>query len=390
MGARGRPKAELVLSGDERETLERWARRPKSAQALALRCRIVLACASGATNKAVAADVGVNQATVSKWRRRFVERRLDGLGDAPRPGAPRTITDAEVETVIVTTLEETPSDATHWSTRSLAKETGMSQSAISRIWRAFGLRPWLVEDFKLSTDPQFIDKVRDIVGLYLNPPEAAVMLCVDEQTQVQALDRTAPVLPLLPRVAQGQSHDYKRNGTTDLFAALDVASGKVLTQMTDRHRAIEFRKFLNLINRNVPDQLDVHVVIDNVSTHKTPEVHRWLVRHRRFHVHFTPTYSSWLNLVERWFAELTTKWIRRGTHRSVTELRDSIQHWVDTWNQNPRPYTWHKTADQILDTLAACCQRISDSRHSVAGGRGSRRDSASSACCTGLTPLRGS
>ena len=384
MGARGRPKAELVLSGDERETLERWARRPKSAQALALRCRIVLACASGATNKAVAADVGVNQATVSKWRRRFVERRLDGLGDAPRPGAPRTITDAEVETVIVTTLEETPSDATHWSTRSLAKETGMSQSAISRIWRAFGLRPWLVEDFKLSTDPQFIDKVRDIVGLYLNPPEAAVMLCVDEQTQVQALDRTAPVLPLLPRVAQGQSHDYKRNGTTDLFAALDVASGKVLTQMTDRHRAIEFRKFLNLINRNVPDQLDVHVVIDNVSTHKTPEVHRWLVRHRRFHVHFTPTYSSWLNLVERWFAELTTKWIRRGTHRSVTELRDSIQHWVDTWNQNPRPYTWHKTADQILDTLAACCQRISDSRHSVAGGRGSRRDSASSACCTGL------
>ena len=363
MATRGRPKAVLELSGEERETLERWARRPKSAQALALRCRIVLACAEGTTNKAVAADLGVNQATVSKWRRRFVDDRLDGLSDAPRPGAPRSITDADVERVIVTTLEETPSDATHWSTRSMANKVGMSQSAISRIWRAFGLKPHLVEDFKLSTDPQFIDKVRDIVGLYLNPPEAAVVLCVDEKTQVQALDRTAPVLPLMPGVPQRQSHDYKRNGTTDLFAALDIASGKVLTQMTDRHRAIEFRKFLNLINRNVPDNLDVHVVIDNVSSHKTPEIQRWLLRHTRFHVHFTPTYSSWMNLVERWFSELTTKWIRRGTHRSVTELRDSIQHWIDTWNDNPRPYTWHKTADQILDTLTAYIQRIPDSGH---------------------------
>jgi transposase len=353
----------LDLSAEERETLERWARRPKSAQALALRCRIVLACATGATNKAVAADLGVNQATVSKWRRRFVDQRLDGLADAPRPGAPRRITDADVERVIVKTLEETPTDATHWSTRSMANEAGMSQSAISRIWRAFGLKPHLVEDFKLSTDPQFIDKVRDIVGLYLNPPEAAVVLCVDEKTQVQALDRTAPILPLMPGVPQRQSHDYQRNGTTDLFAALDLASGKVLTQMTDRHRAIEFRKFLNLINRNVPDHLDVHVIIDNVSTHKTPEIQRWLVRHPRFHIHFTPTYSSWMNLVERWFSQLTTKWIRRGTHRSVTELRDSIQHWVDTWTDNPRPYTWHKTADQILDTLAAYIQRIPDSGH---------------------------
>lgn len=330
---------------------------------MALRCRIVLACADGATNNTVAADLGVHPATVSKWRRRFVDQRLDGLTDAPRPGAPRRITDADVEQVIVTTLEETPTDATHWSTRSMAAKVGMSQSAISRIWRAFGLKPHLVEEFKLSTDPQFIDKVRDIVGLYLNPPDAAVVLCVDEKTQVQALDRTAPVLPLMPGVPQRRSHDYKRNGTTDLFAALDVASGNVLTHMTDRHRAIEFRQFLNLINRNVPDDLDVHIVIDNVSTHKTPEIGRWLVRHPRFHVHFTPTYSSWMNLVERWFSELTTKWIRRGTHRTVTELRESIQHWVDTWNDNPRPYTWHKTADQILDTLTTYIQRISDSGH---------------------------
>jgi len=352
-----------VLSDEERETLQRWARRPKSAQALALRCRIVLACASGATNNDVAEQVGVHPATVGKWRRRFLKDRLDGLSDAPRPGAPRTITDADVERVIVTTLEETPVDATHWSTRSMAKEVGMSQSAISRIWRAFGLKPHLVEDFKLSPDPQFIDKVRDVVGLYLNPPDAAVVLCVDEKTQVQALDRTAPILPLLPGVAQRRSHDYKRNGTTNLYAALDVASGHVIVDMTPRHRAIEFRKFLNLINRNVPDDLDIHIIIDNQSTHKTPEIHRWLVRHPRFHIHFTPTYSSWMNLVERWFSELTTKWIRRGTHRTVAELKDSIQHWVDTWNDNPRPYTWHKTADDIFDTLAAYCQRISDSGH---------------------------
>jgi len=363
MATKGRPKALLVLTDEEGETLERWARRPKSAQALALRCRIVLACAQGATNKEVAKQVGVHPATVSKWRARFVARRLDGLSDDPRPGAPRSVTDDDVERVIVKTLEETPSEATHWSTRSMAKEVGMSQSAISRIWRAFGLKPHLVDDFKLSTDPQFIDKVRDIVGLYLNPPEAAVVLCVDEKTQVQALDRTAPVLPLMPGVAQRQSHDYLRHGTTDLYAALDVASGKILTQMTPQHRAIEFRKFLNLINREVPDGLDVHLVLDNLSTHKTPEIHRWLLRHPRFHVHFTPTYSSWMNLVERWFSELTTKWIRRGTHRSVTELKNSIQHWVDTWNENPRPYTWHKTADQILDTLAAYCHRISDSGH---------------------------
>jgi transposase len=363
MATKGRPKALLVLNDEERETLERWARRPKSAQALALRCRIVLACATGATNRAVAADLGVNQATVGKWRARFVSRRLDGLSDDPRPGAPRSITDADVERVIVTTLEETPTDATHWSTRSMANKVGMSQTAISRIWRAFGLKPHQIEDFKLSPDPQFIDKVRDVVAMYLNPPDAAVVLCVDEKTQIQALDRTSPIFPMMPGVPQRQTHDYQRNGTTNLYAALDVASGHVITDMTTRHRAIEFRKFLNLINRNVPNNLDVHVVLDNVSTHKTPEIGRWLQRHPRFTFHFTPTYSSWMNLVERWFSELTTKWIRRGTHRTVTELKDSIRHWTDNWNQNPKPFVWHKTADQILDTLAAYIQRIPDSGH---------------------------
>jgi transposase len=363
MGARGRPKAELVLSGDERQTLERWARRRTSAQALALRCRIVLACADGLTNQVVAARVGVNQATVSKWRKRFVERRLEGLHDEPRPGAPRTITDDDVERVIVKTLEETPRDATHWSTRSMATATGMSQSAISRIWRAFGLKPHLTESFKLSPDPQFIEKVRDIVALYLNPPDAAVVLCVDEKSQIQALDRTAPVLPLRPGTPERRTHDYLRNGTTNLYAALDVASGNVIADLTAQHRAVEFRKFLNLINRSVPDNLDVHVIVDNSSTHKTPEIHRWLVRHPRFTLHFTPTYSSWLNLVERWFAELTEKWLRRGTHRSTRQLQTAIRTWIDTWNEDPRPFVWHKTADEILDNLAQYCQRISDSGH---------------------------
>jgi transposase len=352
-----------VLSDEERETLERWARRPNSAQALALRCRVVLACAEGATNNEVASRLGVNQATVCKWRGRFVTRRLDGLADEPRPGAARKITDEDVERVVVKTLEETPTDATHWSTRSMAKTTGMSQSAISRIWRAFGLKPHLTESFKLSPDPQFIDKVRDVVGLYVNPPEGALVLCVDEKSQIQALDRTAPVLPLRPGTPERRTHDYVRNGTTNLYAALDVASGKVITDLTAKHRAIEFRKFLNLVNRNVPADLDVHVIVDNSSTHKTPEIHRWLVRHPHFTLHFTPTYSSWLNLVERWFAELTEKWLRRGTHRSTKELQNAIRQWVETWNNNPRPFIWHKTADEILETLAAYCERTSDSGH---------------------------
>lgn len=360
----GRPTAQIVLSADERDTLERWARRPSTGQALALRCRIVLAAATGATNEAIAAELGCHPATVGKWRNRFATKRLDGLMDEPRPGQPRKITDEIVEEVIVATLEEPPPDgSTHWSTRSMAARVGLNQTAISRIWRAFGLKPHRVEDFKLSTDPQFIDKVRDIVGLYLNPPDAAVVLCVDEKTQVQALDRTAPILPMLPGVPARRSHDYVRNGTADLYAALDVASGQVITAMTDQHRAIEFRAFLNLINRTVPADLAVHVVCDNASTHKAPEIVRWLKRHRRFTLHYTPTYSSWLNQVERWFSELTTKKLRRSTHHSVTELRNDINDWVEHWNTNPRPFTWHKTADEILDNLAAYLQRINDSRH---------------------------
>ena len=363
MAARGTPLAELVVSDDEREILERWARRPTTAQALALRCRIVLACAEGLSNVEVADRLGVNRMTVGKWRSRFVSDRLDGLHDEPRPGGPRSIGDDDVERVIVKTLEETPRDATHWSTRSMAQAAGMSQSAVSRIWRAFGLKPHLVDTFKLSPDPLFIDKVRDIVGLYLNPPEAAVVLCVDEKSQIQALDRTAPVLPLIPGTPERRTHDYRRHGTTNLYAALDVASGHVITDMTPRHRAEEFRRFLNLIDHSVPADLDVHVIVDNNATHKTPAIQRWLLRHPRFTLHFTPTYSSWLNLVERWFAELTNRWLRRGTHRSTRELVASIRTWITNWNDEPKPFVWHKTADEILDNLANYCQRISDSGH---------------------------
>jgi transposase len=363
MATRGRPKAELVLTDEERETLERWARRPSSRQSLALRSTIVLLCASGKTNQQVAAELSCNKVTVGKWRSRFVQQRLKGLADEHRSGVPRTITDDHVEAVVIKTLTEKPTDATHWSTRSLAKATGMSQPAISRIWKAFGLKPWLEETFKLSEDPLFIDKVRDIVGLYLNPPERAVVLCVDEKTQVQALDRTQPIFPMLPGVPSRRTHDYRRHGTIDLYAALDLASGAVLHQLTKRHRAIEFKKFLQLIDDNVPEKLAVHVVVDNSSTHKTPAIQRWLVAHPRFELHFTPTSSSWMNLVERWFAELTTKWLRRGTHRSVRELARSITEWVSTWNEDPRPYVWHKTADEIFDGLSRYCQRISESGH---------------------------
>lgn len=356
-------RVDVVLSEEEREVLERWARRPKSAQALALRCRIVLAAAGGEKSKDIAARLGCSTQTVGRWRGRFAKRGLDGLHDEPRPGKPRQITDEDVERVIVKTLEESPPNATHWSTRQMAQATGMSQTAISRIWRAFGLKPHRSEHFKLSPDPQFVDKVRDIVGLYLNPPEAAVVLCVDEKSQIQALERSSPILPLMPGVPERQTHDYVRNGTTNLYAALDVASGKVIAEMTPRHRAEEFRKFLNLIERSVPEGLDVHVVLDNSSTHKTPAIQRWLARHSRFTLHFTPTYSSWLNLVERWFAELTTKWIKRGAHRSVRDLVASIRTWIANWNDEPKPYVWHKSADEILDSLAAYCQRINDSGH---------------------------
>jgi transposase len=360
---RGRPTAQIILSDDERQTLQRWAQRPRSSQALALRCRIVLACADGLSNVAVGEQLGVHPVTVAKWRTRFAARRLQGLADEPRPGVPRSITDEQVEQVIVKTLEETPRDATHWSTRSMARATGMSQTAISRIWRAFGLKPHLVQTWKLSSDPQFIDKVRDICGLYLNPPEAAVVLCVDEKSQIQATERTAPVLPLMPGSPQRRSHDYTRHGTTNLYAALNLASGLVISQMTPRHRAIEFKKFLVRIDQAVPADLDVHVICDNSSAHKTPAIRRWLVTHPRFQLHFTPTYSSWLNLVERWFAELTSKWLKRGSHRSVPELTASIQAWIDTWNDEPRPFVWTKTADEILDRITRYLQPISNSGH---------------------------
>ena len=360
---RGPKLPELALTEDERATLQRWARRAKSSQALALRCRIVLACAEGLSNAEVVKRLGVSRPTVTKWRSRFVAHRLEGLADEPRPGAARTITDEQVEQVLVTTLETTPKDATHWSTRSLARATGMSQSAISRIWRAFGLKPHLMDTFKLSTDPQFIDKVRDVVGLYLNPPEAAMVLCVDEKSSIQALDRTAPILPLLPGTPQRQTHDDTRHGTTNLYAALDVASGTVISQLTARHRATEFKRFLAHVERAVPAELALHVICDNSSTHKTPAIQRWLLAHPRVRLHFTPTYSSWLNLVERWFAELTAKWLRRGSHRSVRELEQSIRHWVATWNDAPRPFAWTKTADEILNTIATYRQRINDSAH---------------------------
>jgi transposase len=296
---RGPKLPELALTDEERAALQRWARRASSGQALALRCRIVLACAEGLSNAEVVKRLGVSRPTVTKWRSRFIARRLEGLADEPRPGAARAITDEQIERVLVLTLETTPTDATHWSTRSLARQLGMSQSAISRIWRAFGLKPHLVDTFKLSTDPQFVEKVRDIVGLYLNPPEAAMVLCVDEKTSVQALDRTAPILPLLPGTPQRATHDDTGHGVTNLYAALDVASGKVISQMTPRHRAVEFKRFLAQVDRAVPAGLDLHVICDNSSTHKTPAIQRWLLAHSRVHLHFTPTYSSWLNLVER-------------------------------------------------------------------------------------------
>src|SRR5680860_877661 len=355
---RGRPTVAIELTDDERETLQRWARRHSSSQALARRCRIVLACAQGATNLQVADQVGVNPHTVSKWRHRFADARLEGLVDAPRPGAPRTVTDEVVEKVVVDTLETTPKDATHWSTRSLAAQHGISRQTISQIWRAFGLKPWKQDSFKVSPDSQLVEKTRDIVGLYLNPPEAAVVFAVDEKPQIQALDRTAPTLPMLPTTPERATHDYIRHGTLDLFAALDMATGTVITELRDNHSAEQFIKFLNKINREVPDHLDVHLVLDNLGTHKTPKVHRWLLRHRRFHLHFTPTYSSWLNMVERWFSALTTKLLQRGAHRSVKELAADILDWVDTWNDNPQPFIWHKTSEEILASIARYCGEI--------------------------------
>ncbi|PYT17218.1 MAG: IS630 family transposase [Acidobacteria bacterium] len=360
---RGRPMPALTLSSGEREALERWSRRPKTAQALAQRARIVLACAARMTNADVSAQVRVTRQTVGRWRTRFLKKRLDGLLDEPRPGAPRKITDAHVERVITMTLESTPQEATHWSTRSMAKTCGLSQTAVSRIWRAFALQPHRSETFKLSKDPLFIEKVRDIVGLYLNPPDKALVLCADEKSQVQALDRTQPLLPMRPGQAERRTHDYVRHGTTSLFAALDVKSGKVIGECHRRHRAREFRKFLGTIDASVPARLDVHLILDNYGTHKTPSIRRWLVRHPRFHLHFTPTSASWMNLVERWFGLLTERQIRRGTHRSTRELEGAIMAYLTSNNKHPKPFVWTKTADEIFASIARFCQRISNSGH---------------------------
>lgn len=352
-----------MLTDEERETLVRWARRAKSSQALALRCRIVLGCAEGKSNQVVAAELGIWPQTVGKWRRRFVQRRMEGLVDEPRPGAPRKITDEQVEEVIVATLERQPKDATHWSRASMAAESGLSKSTVGRIWTTFGLKPHLVDTFKLSNDPQFVDKVRDVVGLYLDPPEKALVLCVDEKSQIQALDRSAPVLPLMPGMPERRTHDYIRHGITTLFAALDVATGKVIGSIHRRHRATEFKKFLTKLDKEVPEDLDVYLICDNYSTHKAPLIDKWLADHPRFHMHFTPTYSSWLNQVERWFGLLTDKQLRRGVHKSIPALEKDIRDWIATWNADPKPFTWTKTADQILERLASYLQRIPGAGH---------------------------
>lgn len=352
----GRPLAPLSLSAFEQEALLSLANRRTTAQALALRARIVLSCAAGMPNQYVAVSLRITPQTVGKWRARFVARRLDGLYDEPRPGVPRSIDDAKVEAVIVATLETMPTNATQWSSRGMAKASGISTSSVQRIWRAFGLQPHRAETFKLSTDPLFVDKVRDVVGLYLSPPANALVLCVDEKSQIQALDRTQPLLPLSPGQVERRTHDYKRHGTTALFAALDVATGRVFGHCFKQHRAVEFRRFLHAIDAAVPADLDVHLVMDNYATHKAPMIKAWLAKHPRYQVHFTPTYASWLNQVERWFALLTDRQIKRGAHRSVNELEGAIAAFIASHNQDPKPFRWTKSADDILQSIARFCQ----------------------------------
>jgi len=358
----GRPKVALILTADERQRLESLAHRSRSAPAVARRARLILACADGADSKVVARRLHVTPATVCKWRGRFVRQRLDGLYDEPRHGAKRTITDDQVEAVIVRTLETRPRGATHWSTREMAKAVGLSHTAISRIWHTFGLQPHRTETFKLSNDPLLVEKVRDIVGLYLDPPAHAAVFCVDEKPQIQALDRTQPLLPMQPGQVERRTHDYRRHGTTTLFAALNAKTSEVITQFHQRHRAAQFREFLDLIEAQVPPRLDVHIIMDNYSAHKTALIRHWFAKRPRFYVHYTPTYGSWLSLVERWFAELTMKQIRRGTYRSVAQLKAGIQEFIDAHRDNPKPFVWTKSADEILASIARFAQRTADAR----------------------------
>jgi transposase len=360
---RGRPKIDLMVSGEEREILLGWVARRRTAQAQALRARIVLRCSEGLDNVEVAEELGVTGQTVCKWRQRFVKRRIAGLLDEPRVGTPRKLSDAAVERVLTMTLESSPRDATHWSTRSLAKSCGLSSTSVHRIWKAFQLQPHRSETFKLSKDPQFVEKVRDIVGLYLNPPVNAVVLCVDEKSQIQALDRTQPLLPMRPGQIERRTHDYARHGTTTLFAALNAATGEVIGECRPRHRSSEFRAFLDRIDQEVPRDLHVHLIVDNYGTHKTALIQRWLVKRPRFHVHFTPTSASWLNLVERWFALLSEKQIKRGSHRSTRELIAAIKRFMELHNSNPKPFVWSKTADEILASVARFCQRTLGTGH---------------------------
>jgi transposase len=357
----GRPVAVVTVTAEQRLELEAWSRRPKTAQALAMRSRIILLAAQGGSNKSIAVKLSTTPHTVGKWRKRFACLGNDGLLDEPRPGTSRKLSDKQVELVLARTLESQPEAATHWSTRDMAKACGLSQSSVSRIWRAFSLAPHRSETFKLSRDPLFIEKVRDIVGLYLDPPDRALVLCVDEKSQIQALDRTAPLLPMRPGQIERRTHDYARHGTTSLFAALDTKSGELIGQTQRRHRSVEFRNFLDTIEQNVPPELDVHLILDNYGTHKTQLIRDWLAKRPRFHLHFTPTSASWLNLVERWFAQLTDKQLRRGVHRSTKELETAIRSYIQHHNKNPKPFVWHKTADQILDSVARFCTRTLDS-----------------------------
>jgi transposase len=355
--------APLVLSDDERRTLENWSRRRSTAQGAALRARIVLACAEGGSNTAVAARLGVSRGTVVIWRARFLARRLDGLGDEPRPGVPRTITDAQVEEVIVRTLEEVPEGSTHWSKRELARRVGISPTSVHRIWRSFGLQPWRTESFKISPDPLLIDKIRDVVGLYLAPPANAVVFAVDEKPQIQALQRTAPVLPMIPGTPERRSFDYVRHGTVDLFAALNTSTGKVIGKLSAQHRAVDFRDFLDEIDRQTDPALAIHVICDNLSAHKAPAVKKWLLAHPRVQLHFTPTYSSWISQVERWFAELQRRCLDRGVFCSLDELTAALEEWIEIWNATALPFKWTKTADQIIDRICRYCSRISGPGH---------------------------